>query len=477
MAPGPQLPDTPDGPLTPPHAAQHFPNIPAFPSDVPTCPLVRISLARLLHGSEDEAERLWNACCDLGFFYIDLRAGDEHETEGGAVGNARQVEVHVDGEQLLDDADRLFGVQEEFFELPVEEKAKYDFSEQGSYFGYKGYGATVIDKNGTPDRNEFYNTSKDDILRLSPPLPAPSLLSPHRPLLSSFIRESHSLVNLILRILNSRLALPPNTLPALHRLTAPSGDQVRFIRAPPQPSSDARVALGEHTDFGSVTVLFNRVGGLQVLLPPAMAAAARADSVVGLEGEGKGKGVEEEAWAFVRPLPGHAVVNLGDALVKMTSGILRSSIHRVAPPPGEQAQCTRYSLVYFARPEDDVVLRVLEGSERIEEKVRESGEVIGREREEREMSAKEWILRRALGRRTGAGKFEDSLGTEEKANAPEPSVMWLSYGNDGGSLRSSSPHTPYRTYLRQGNWGRVLRMLLRSGSKDIICVEVDIVLQ
>lgn len=135
MAPGPQLPDTPDGPLTPPHAAQHFPNIPAFPSDVPTCPLVRISLARLLHGSEDEAERLWNACCDLGFFYIDLRAGDEHETEGGAVGNARQVEVHVDGEQLLDDADRLFGVQEEFFELPVEEKAKYDFSEQGSYFG------------------------------------------------------------------------------------------------------------------------------------------------------------------------------------------------------------------------------------------------------------------------------------------------------------------------------------------------------
>lgn len=25
---------------------------------------------------------------------------------------------------------------------------------------YKGYGATVIDKNGTPDRNEFYNVSR-----------------------------------------------------------------------------------------------------------------------------------------------------------------------------------------------------------------------------------------------------------------------------------------------------------------------------
>ncbi|OMP84041.1 hypothetical protein BK809_0001425 [Diplodia seriata] len=96
----------------------------------------------------------------------------------------------------------------------------------------------------------------------------------------------------------------------------------------------------------------------------------------------------------------------------MTSGILRSNIHRVAPPPGAQADCTRYSLVYFARPEDDVVLRVLEGSERIEEKVRETGQVLGREREERAVSAKEWILRRALARRTG-GKWEDSTGTEE----------------------------------------------------------------
>ncbi|KAL1627923.1 hypothetical protein SLS54_002190 [Diplodia seriata] len=477
-------------PLPPPPETKpfsSFPDIPPFPADVPTCPLVRISLARLLHGDQDEEDALWRACCDLGFFYIDLRAEEIEDDDddddadeavvfrgGGGAGGAvrrssRQVEVHVDGEQLLEDADTLFEVQKGFFELPVEEKEKYDFSEQGSYFGYKGYGAGIIDKDGTKDRNEFYNvrpapspspssqphpplppsspqltafslachqTSKDDILgRSASPLPAPAMLRPHRPVLSSFMRGSHSLVNLVLRILDARLGLPAGTLPALHRLTAPSCDQVRFVRAPPQPHDDARVALGEHTDFGSVTVLFNRVGGLQVLLPPGMEPVAAAEGDV--DGGGvptvdreerrdsanavtvgssstttTGKQPAKETWAYVRPLPGHAIVNLGDALVKMTSGILRSNIHRVAPPPGAQADCTRYSLVYFARPEDDVVLRVLEGSERIEEKVRETGQVLGREREERAVSAKEWILRRALARRTG-GKWEDSTGTEE----------------------------------------------------------------
>lgn len=146
MAPGPELPDAASSSFDDSHhhPATSFPDIPPFPSDVPTCPLLRISLARLLRGDEDEEDRLWHACCELGFFYMDLRQdGDDDEEEledGGAVQgngrkNSRQVEVHVDGEQLLEDADRLFGVQEGFFELPVEEKMKYDFSSERSYFG------------------------------------------------------------------------------------------------------------------------------------------------------------------------------------------------------------------------------------------------------------------------------------------------------------------------------------------------------
>ena len=130
-------------------------------------------------------------------------------------------------------------------------------------------------------------------------------------------------------------------------------------------------------------MLFNRVGGLQVLPP----------------GEG------EEEWVYVRPLPGHAIVNLGDAMVKFTNGLLRSNIHRVVSPPGEQAACTRYSVVYFARPEDDVLLRRLEGSPLIPE-------LDGTEEEE--INSKDWVLRRALGRRGDVKSvdFEKSAGTE-----------------------------------------------------------------
>lgn len=222
-----------------------------------------------------------------------------------------------------------------------------------------------IHNNKDANKNQV---SKDDILNLSPALPSPTLLTQNRPLLESFMRSSHSIVTLILSHLNDSLGLPPSTLTNLHRFTSVGGDQVRFVKAPPQPTDDRRTALGEHTDFGSVTVLFNRLGGLQVLPPGA-----------------------DAEWVYVRPLPGHAIVNLGDAMVKFTNGLLRSNIHRVVSPPGEQGDSTRYSLVYFARPEDNILLRRLEGSEKIPEL--EEGV------EEEVINSKDWIIRRALGNR------------------------------------------------------------------------------
>ena len=63
------------------------------------------------------------------------------------------------------------------------------------------------------------------------------------------------------------------------------------------------------------------------------------------------------------------------------------------------------SLVYFARPEDEVLLKALGESEM----VREASESLGEEEED--VTAKEWILRRALGRRVG-GDYGKSEGTE-----------------------------------------------------------------
>ncbi|EXJ94129.1 hypothetical protein A1O1_02522 [Capronia coronata CBS 617.96] len=347
---------------------QGFEGAPPFPDDVPTAPLLRLSLARLIDRDPDEVDRFGRACEDLGFFYLDLTGP---------------------GDSLLADADQLFRVGAELFDLPLKEKKKYDFMHKQSYFGYKGYGANVVDRSGNLDRNEFYNVSKDDIFGVSDPWPAPVVLDSRRALLKSFIGSAHGIVTLVLQLLNDRLNLPPNTLQDMHRLEGQSGDQVRFIKAPPQPLDDRRTSLGEHSDFGSVTVLFNRLGGLQVL-PPG----------------------RDAQWCYVKPLLNHAIINLGDAMVKFTNGLLRSNIHRVVAPPGEQADHTRYSLVYFNRPENDVLLKRLDGSDRIPP--------LEKDEVEEGINSKDWIIRRALGHRIAlfgkdALNYDRIRGTEEQS--------------------------------------------------------------
>jgi len=151
------------------------------------------------------------------------------------------------------------------------------------------------------------------------------------------------------------------------------------------------------------------MGGLQVRLPASIkqvppSSSSSQDSLDALTGPEKMENGEEENWVYVRPLPGHAIINLGDAMVKFSANILRSNTHRVVSPPGAQAEATRYSLVYFSRPEDEVLLKPLVESPLVKERVKGHDE-------ELVLNSKDWILKRALGRR-GVGKFEDSEGTE-----------------------------------------------------------------
>jgi isopenicillin N synthase-like dioxygenase len=119
----------------------NYPDLPPFPNDVPTAPLLRLSLERLLAGDKKELDHLFKASVEIGFFYLDFQDSQL-------------------GTSLLQDVDKLFGVGKELFELSLEEKNKYDFSKQNSYFGYKAQGVALVDKEGNLDRNEFYNVSQ-----------------------------------------------------------------------------------------------------------------------------------------------------------------------------------------------------------------------------------------------------------------------------------------------------------------------------
>lgn len=114
-----------------------FPDIPPFPSDIPIAPLHRLVLTKL-RNDPAESERLFSSSKDLGFFYLDLRQDK-------------------DGEDLLDDAEKMFGLAPALYDLGRDELQKYDYKAQGSYMGYKGFGSSIVDENGNLDRNEFYN--------------------------------------------------------------------------------------------------------------------------------------------------------------------------------------------------------------------------------------------------------------------------------------------------------------------------------
>lgn len=183
------------------------------------------------------------------------------------------------------------------------------------------------------------------------------------------MQSNHLVLTTLFRSLSYSLGLPLDTFANLHRFDVPSGCHARLIQVHPY-LNPLQQTLGEHTDFGSLSILFNRLGGLQVQLP------------------------DSHDWVHVRPAAGTAIVNLGDAMVKFSAGILRSNLHRVVSPPGEQAGLMRHSLVYFCRPEHEAILKRVEGG-----LIDAEGEDDGEEG----VSSREWLERRHLARKIGVG--------------------------------------------------------------------------
>ena len=139
----------------------------------------------------------------------------------------------------------MFDLANEVFKLPQEEKDKYDMGTTGGYFGYKKSGAQYVDEKGTKDQSEFYNISKDDILRVGDkaPLQHPQPVNERREEVEDFMRSCHKVVTVIARALSEQLGLGPDTLPELHRLSRTGGDQARVTHAP-SVSADT-ITLGE----------------------------------------------------------------------------------------------------------------------------------------------------------------------------------------------------------------------------------------
>ncbi|MET0931628.1 MAG: 2-oxoglutarate and iron-dependent oxygenase domain-containing protein [Aeromicrobium sp.] len=93
--------------------------------------------------------------------------------------------------------------------------------------------------------------------------------------------------------------------------------------------------MGEHTDFGIVTILWaDQVRGLQVLSP-------------------------DHAWHDVSPADGALLINLGDLMARWTNERWMSTLHRVKPPIVDGTIQRRRSAAFFHDGNADAVVTTL----------------------------------------------------------------------------------------------------------------------
>ncbi|KUJ12177.1 Clavaminate synthase-like protein [Mollisia scopiformis] len=300
----------------------YFEKLPPFPNDVPVAKLPRISFAKLLDNETEESEALFSATRKLGFFMLDFQDCAE-------------------GQSFLEKSETMFEINKKICEMDIGDLAQYAYHPPHSLFGYKKLGDIKI-KDGRPDRLTFYNISQDDMTGIAKPMSHPPCVESHRADVWDFMNQAHSIIELICSHLDTQLRLPLGTLASMQPMSLPSGTALRLLQYPPQPESDRRTSLLGHTDIRTLTILFNLTGGFQILLPGRDAT-------------------DNSAWMYVKPEPGYAIINLGDAMVEWSGGILRSNMHRVTFAPGEQSKLPRYSLAYLVRPDGDAPMKRLGG--------------------------------------------------------------------------------------------------------------------
>lgn len=124
----------------------------------------------------------------------------------------------------------------------------------------------------------------------------------------------------------------------LHLLHHKAENEFRLLHYPEVPASTladgTKTRIAEHTDFGTITMLFqDSIGGLQV----------EDQTEPGLF-----RNVESAS-------PTEIILNIGDSLQRLTNDTFRAACHRVTYPPGvqdgeEKVIPERFSIAYFAKP-------------------------------------------------------------------------------------------------------------------------------
>ena len=165
-------------------------------------------------------------------------------------------------------------------------------------------------------------------------------------IMQSFIARCMDLHTTVMQSIAVGMGLPEHFF---DEFTNDGDNTLRLLHYPPVSKevflkNSGQARAGEHSDYGSITLLFqDSCGGLQVQSP---------------------KGTFVDA----TPVPDTIVVNAGDLMARWSNDIIKSTKHRVIQPTcgtddaAPDMYPARYSIAYFCRPNLDKFIEALPGT-------------------------------------------------------------------------------------------------------------------
>jgi isopenicillin N synthase-like dioxygenase len=271
--------------------------------DFSLVPIIDVSdLVNGAPGRGTVATRLGQACRESGFFYVVGHGVDE-------------------GLQR-----RLRELSRELFAQDVETKMRIRMALGGrAWRGYFRVGDELT--SGRPDQKEGLYFGQElavdhPLVQAGTPLHGPNLF-PEKPagLREAVLEYMAALTQLGHRLMAGlALSLDLEESYFADRYTGEPLTLFRIFNYPPPPDPSLW-GVGEHTDYGLLTILLQ-------------------DDAGGLEVKSRSR------WVPAPPVPGSFVCNIGDMLDRMTRGVFRSTPHRVRNP----APRDRLSFPFFFDP-------------------------------------------------------------------------------------------------------------------------------
>lgn len=266
-------------------------------------------------GQQEVAQQIKDACTSNGFFYI----------SGHGVPDSLQ--------QDLEEQSKIF------FNLPIEEKMKINMALGGhAWRGYFPVGDELT--SGKPDLKEgiYFGqelSTDDERVKQGFLLHGNNLFPDNLPgfkeTVLAYIRHVEQLGHSLMKGVSLGLGLEPDYI--YRHYTSDPLVLFRIFHYPPLQANrviDAPFGVGEHTDYGLITILKqDEVGGLQIKV--------------------------ESEWIKAPFIPNTFVCNIGDMLEILTKGLFKSTPHRVINTSG----LDRFSFPVFFDPGFDTVIQPL----------------------------------------------------------------------------------------------------------------------